>query len=234
MKKENNEISPILYSEEEMGAIENHIENYFGKFAEVFHEIVSPDIHVDICVVNPTKERNYYTLVTMGMGAHIMNVPKEWRNNNTRSEILVSLPPDWKIKSNNESDYWPLRWLKILARLPINEDTWLGWGHTVPNGEPFAENTQLSGVILELPYTFGEESMTCKLPNGDVVNFYQMIPLYEEEMNYKVKHGTDELFEKFDDDFTPVLDIHRRNYLTTNAGKPEKLRLWHKLWKKNK
>ncbi len=222
MKEEENEFNPVVYSEKEMETIENHIEQHFGKFDEVFHEIISPDIHVDICVVNPTKEKNYYTLVTMGMGAHVMNVPKEWQNNNTRAEILVTLPPDWNLKSDEEADYWPLRWLKILARLPISEDTWLGWGHTVPNGEPFAENTELSGVILELPYTSGEESPTCKLPNGDIVNFYQMIPLYEEEMNYKVEHGTDELFDRFDDDFTPVIDIQRKNYLATPMGTPGK------------
>ena len=27
-----------------------HIEQYFGKVENVFHELVSPDIHVDICI----------------------------------------------------------------------------------------------------------------------------------------------------------------------------------------
>ena len=31
-----------------MEAVEGHIEEYFGEFENVFHEIVSPDIHVDI------------------------------------------------------------------------------------------------------------------------------------------------------------------------------------------
>ena len=132
--------------------------------------------------------------------------------NNTRAELLVSLPADWDIKSDKEADYWPLRWLKVLARMPITDDTWLGWGHTIPNGEPFAENTKFSGVVLENPYSFGKDSMSCKLPNGDTVNFYQMIPLYEEEMNYKIEHGVDEMFEHFGDEFTPVVDINRKNY----------------------
>ena len=32
---------------------------------------------MDICLVPPTRERPYYTLVTLGMGAHRMNVPSE-------------------------------------------------------------------------------------------------------------------------------------------------------------
>lgn len=54
---------PEVYSEDEMSAIEQHIKNTFGEFENVFHELVSPDIHVDICVVPPSDERDYYTLV---------------------------------------------------------------------------------------------------------------------------------------------------------------------------
>ena len=31
---------------------------------------------IHICIVPPPEERDYYTLVTMGMGAHRMNVPE--------------------------------------------------------------------------------------------------------------------------------------------------------------
>ena len=46
---------PKVYTEEEMEAIEGHIQQYFGEFEHVFHELVSPDIHVDICVVSPSE-----------------------------------------------------------------------------------------------------------------------------------------------------------------------------------
>ena len=60
-----------------MKAIEDHIQQYFGKFDNVLHEIVSPDIHVDICVVPPSEERDYYTPDYHGHGAHRMHVPEE-------------------------------------------------------------------------------------------------------------------------------------------------------------
>ena len=53
-----------VYTEEEMEAVEGHIQQYFGKFGHVFHELSSPDIHVDICVVPPSQERDYYTPVS--------------------------------------------------------------------------------------------------------------------------------------------------------------------------
>ena len=37
-----------------MEAVVGHIRQYFGAFEHVFHELASPDIHVDICVVTPS------------------------------------------------------------------------------------------------------------------------------------------------------------------------------------
>ena len=200
---------PDLYEEEEMDAIEAHIKKRFGKFSNVFHELVSPDLHIDLVVVEPTPERNYYTIVTMGAGAFQMNVPEKY-DAPRRIELLITLPPDWNLSdTNDEKWYWPLRWLKILARFPKNEDTWLGWGHTIPKGEPFADNTNLCCILLTMPYFFGEEAASCTLPNGEEVAFFQMLPLYEEEMNYKIASGTEELENLFSDDFNMVLDIDR-------------------------
>ena len=124
---EQQEYNPELYSEEEMEVIENHITQNFGDFDSVFHEIISPDIHVDICMIPPSEERNYYVLVTMGMGAHWMKVPEELAEYKLeRAELAVCLPPDWNLQSDDEKWYWPIRMLKVLARLPISEDTWLG------------------------------------------------------------------------------------------------------------
>ena len=193
---------PEVYTEEEMEAIEGHIQQYFGKFENVFHELSSPDIHVDICVVPPSKERYYYTLVTMGMGAHRMNVPEELAEYKLeRAELAIALPGNWKLKREdlkNERWYWPIRLLKTLARLPIASDTWLGFGHTMDNEEDFAKGTKLCAAILTGPQDTEDGSEVCILPSGEEVNFYQVIPLYREELEYKMAHDADALLDKMD------------------------------------
>ena len=183
-----------------MEAVEGHIEQYFGKVENVFHELVSPDIHVDICIVPPTEERDYYTLVTMGMGAHRMNVPEELAEYKLeRAELAIALPADWKLDQESMKDekwYWPIRLLKSLARLPINCDSWLGHGHTVENREPFADNTKLCTATLIGPQGTEDGSEVCTLPGGEEVNFYQVIPLYEDELDYKLEHDVDALLDK--------------------------------------
>ena len=59
---------PELYSEEELTAVENYIVQTFGEYDFVFHEVFSPDVHVDIAIINPTRARPFHTLVTIGMG----------------------------------------------------------------------------------------------------------------------------------------------------------------------
>ena len=191
---------PEVYTEEEMEAVEGYIEKYFGEVENVFHELVSPDIHVDICVVPPAEERDYYTLVTMGMGAHRMNVPEELAEYKLeRAELAIALPADWKLDQESMQDerwYWPIRLLKVLARLPIASDTWLGFGHTMDNEEDFAKNTELCAALLTGPQGTEDGSEVCTLPGGEEVNFYQVIPLYRDELEYKMEQDADALLNK--------------------------------------
>ena len=203
-----------IYSENDMKLIENHISTSFGEVNKVFHEIVSPDIHVDICWIAPSPERNYHTLVTMGMGAHRMTMPKELRKSTLdRAELIVTLPPDWDVENSDEQFYWPLRWLKMLARLPVINKTWLGYGHTVQMADPLPKTPTLCSAMISMPYFFGNESATCNLSNGSYVNFYQIIPLYEDEMSFKLANDAEALENLFPDDFDMVVNIARKSVI---------------------
>jgi hypothetical protein len=149
----------------------------------------------------------------MGMGARPMNVPEEIPNHNLkRAELMICLPPNWNFEDlDNEEWYWPMRWLKIIARLPVEEDTWVGWGHTIPNGGPFAKNTQLSTVMLLNPSAFNRKSFECKLPNGELVNFYQLVPLYDEETEFKIKNNAEILLDFMDSECLEYVRIDREN-----------------------
>lgn len=217
-KRSEPEFVPEIYTEEQFDAVDKHINQYFGEYKNVLHEIVSPDIHVDVCMIEPNEERDYYTLVTMGMGAHKMNVPKELAGQGyDRAELAICLPSDWEPDNSDEIHYWPIRLLKKLARLPINEDSWIGWGHSIDNGEAFGENTEMCGTLI-LNSAFGEESCTCALPDGEEVNFYQLLPIYRDEMDFKLENGAEELLGMFES-VNPIVDPHRES-VVKYVGKP--------------
>lgn len=197
----------VIYSEKAMNAVEAHVETYFGEYEQVFHEIHSPDLHIDLLIIAPRPENDFYTIITLGAGAYQMEVPEGY-DGPDRMELFINLPKDWNIQGKKEEDYWPLRWLKILARLPLEQETWLGWGHSVPAGQPLSENTQLNSVLLTHPTSFGEDAMMVNLSGGERVAFWQVVPLYEEELQYKLRNGTEALEEVFDG-FPTVVDITR-------------------------
>ena len=209
---------PAYYDEEDRTALEKYIAKEFGEFNDVFHELESPDIHCDVYIIEPTPEANYYTLVTGGMGAYMMNVPADYPYT-PHIELAINLPPTWNIRSEEEKDYWPIRWLKMLARLPINHNTYLGNGHTIPSNEAF-EGTNFKGVILVAAQSNEKNEdgenlpAIVELPSERRVEFFYIQPLYQEEMDFKLDQGTDALFDKFieqDVPYPPVVDVNRVN-----------------------
>lgn len=216
-KKKSVTDSMYLYTEEELNQYESYIMEQFGEYQEVFHEIVSPDIHLDVIIIPPTESDNYYKLITMGMGAYKMNVPSELREYNLeRAELVLYLPPTWDIKSSKEEDYWPIRQLKALARLPIQCDTWLGYGHTVSSDEennPYAEGTEFCSMMLLTALNQYYEKLDFSLKTKGKINFYQLFPLYKEELDYKMATDANALLDLFDDeDIMPIINTKRKNY----------------------
>lgn len=218
-----NPFVPAVSAAEHCELISDHVEKHIGKVDHIFHEILSDLVHIDILIVAPTPQRDFWTLVTSGMSDLPMAVPPDL-DNLRRAELMICLPRSWPMSGPNDPDnsvwkdeanYWPIRWLKTLARLPHEYDTWLGWGHTVPNAdppEPFAPNTRLCCSLLLSPVTAPEEFGTMALNETERIVFYALYPLYREEMDFKLKHGTDPLVLRLSEaGVTELLDPHRPN-----------------------
>jgi len=115
----------------------------------------------------------------------------------------------------DEIDYWPTRWLRTLARYPHECHDWLGWGHTIPNGEnaePFALNTKLGCMLLMPSISLPIEFYELHISELKTIRFFCLYPIYKEEMDYKLKKGVEALFDKFDMyKISNVVDINRPN-----------------------
>ena len=47
---------------------------------------------------------------------------------------------------------------------------------------------------------------------GKKVAFYQLYPLYPEELEFKLEHSFDELMDRLDAEDNMIINIHRKNY----------------------
>ncbi|MGZ3158595.1 MAG: suppressor of fused domain protein [Burkholderiaceae bacterium] len=195
--------------------ISNHVEMHLGKIETVYHEIMSDAVHIDVLFVKPTETYPFVRLVTSGMSDLPMGIP----DNSGASryvELLMTLPADWKMDSESFKDdswYWPIRLLKYLARLPHKHNTWLGYGHTIPNGdpaEPYADNTALNGCIVLPSVSVPDGFDKLAIDSEKEISFFSVVPLYNEEMNLKLGKGTNELLRLFDKkSITDIVDVNR-------------------------
>jgi len=198
-------------------AISTHIEKHVGTPDIVFHEIVSDIVHIDVHWVKPNGKFPFHTFVTSGMSDKPMTVP-EGLEALRYAELCIFLPNDWAIgqeEFKDENNYWPVRWLKQLARFPHEYGTWIGHGHTIPNGEnaePFAANTKFGCMMLLPCLSMDDEFDKLKINDEKTISLYCLYPLYKEEMELKLKKGANAVIDQFKKfQVTDIVDIKRSN-----------------------
>ncbi|MBQ2824229.1 MAG: suppressor of fused domain protein [Oscillospiraceae bacterium] len=197
--------------------------NFPDDNGRVLHEMLSEKIHLDVFYRNPAENRPYYVLMTSGMSDLPMTFDEdcgdEFIKDHSRAELMMFLPPDWDMDSKDECWFWPIRALKASARFPHLCDTWIGHGHDIQFTEPcepFADNTKLCSMLFTRPHD--EKLRFIEGEDGEKINIYVAVPIYEEEMNFKIplENGGDALLEKlFGTGEIPVeryvVDINRKN-----------------------
>ena len=186
-------------------ALDSHIEEHFGGNFYVLDEIDSPLVHVDLFIVPPAQDRPYHVLFTCGMAEKPMTVPEGFEPRRF-AELTLSLPQDWPMTKDAWKDerwWWPLRLLKQMARYPHENETWLGFGHSVPgstSGVPFAANTQMTDIAVLEPRTISEEAATFHDDDRGEVSVWALFPVYPSEKEFKHRRSAQELQQLFDSD----------------------------------
>jgi len=194
-------------------AIENHLDEYIENSDEiiVFDEIESPDFHLDVYWIKPDKNRNFTILMTNGVSSLPMKIPE--KHFSKYIELCILLPQNWDLDNNNwknPQNYWPIELLKSIGRYPSENNTWLGFGHSIPTGTPII-GTNFEYVILLKSKTLPDGFQKIKYYKENI-ELYTLFPLYLEEQNYKQKNGTNELLGLFEQkNIDDIINIKREN-----------------------
>jgi Suppressor of fused protein (SUFU) len=210
------EPEPTEGDQDLVDAIHGHLERVFADHWTVFHESDSDQVHIDVHVIPPGPDRDWITLVTSGMAERPMTVP-EGLEDYRYAELLLALPSDWPIlrfdtSFEDTATFWPVWLLKDLARLPHRHETFLGFGHTVENGDPPQpyEGTEFCGSLVAGARLTPEELDRLTLPDGRTIHFYAVFPLHADEMDFKLDHGCDALLDRFvEEGVTERVDVSR-------------------------
>ncbi len=184
-------------------AVDAHIARHVAPVDTVFHELISPDLHIDVHWVRPAPNRPFHTLVTSGMSERPMQTDAEAAEFRF-AEVAILLDPSWPLEHSrfgDENVYWPIRLLKTVARFPFEAETWVGMGHSIAAAnppEPLAPATELTSAILLPPLSLGEEFMRMPRRDGATTYFWNVLPLYTEELALKLDKGSDALMDALD------------------------------------
>jgi hypothetical protein len=176
-----------------IAAITAHMTRCFGEPGPAWHEVV----------MIPAGDRDSIVLFTTGMSDLAMAVDPRAEGAPIYAELMLRLPATWQLGTDlfeDERWSWPVRWLKTLARMPHECATWLGYGHTIPNGDParpLAPGVPFTGFIVAPPTSLSEEDSVIRTPTRAVA-LYAIYPLHPDELAYKLQHGAHALFELLD------------------------------------
>lgn len=178
------------YTLDQYLAVKGHIKHYFGSAFNTLDVHKALDVSpVSIDLIAPTTQRPFYTLVTIGLGVRRQYVPTRFEQLDLeRIELVLFLPPDWKLDYEHLNDQywgWPVRLLFALVSGAQDAAFPFMIGALVDTSElldvPDYSTVMLFSADSEPNYIeAGADS--CFFANAERVNFLAVVPLSKREL----------------------------------------------------
>jgi hypothetical protein len=160
---------------------------------------------VDFCP-HEGEEDPGWVLGTNGMSDRRMHLDEEAEQAVANGEVKPRAELVWYVRELDEDYVATLRW---LAQFPFIDETWLGFGHTIPMPEPIIDDTALTTFLFLTPIIGRHAEIELEV-DGEPVELLVVHLLTDAEYALKREHGTDAILTLFDDHAYPlVLDPAR-------------------------
>ncbi|MFM7662031.1 MAG: suppressor of fused domain protein [Bacteroidota bacterium] len=150
-------------------------------------------------LIDFVKEKGVNVLMTSSFHTYQMPVPEKLQPLEY-GELYFCIPEYWDMKNPNSAEFnWLFEWLIRITTYTINNNTWLGDGHTYDcskNGKQLSHSIKQDHLFISSPNYLEEELKPIEL-EGKIIHFWALIPLFGDEMDYKQGKGTVKLKKKF-------------------------------------
>ncbi|MGB0932706.1 MAG: suppressor of fused domain protein [Lishizhenia sp.] len=158
------------------------------------------DTSCDLLLLSLEKTSPVTVIMTNGLFHKNMPVPEKLKGRN-RCELYFCLPDywDWEDVENPQMN-WVFTWIQKFAKHLLENDTWYGPGHSFPAGKPpmaISKTMQQSYFMLSDPLLLEAELEPVSLQSNEEVSFYGIIPIFEDEFDFKVAKTTAKFLKKF-------------------------------------
>lgn len=137
-------------------------------------------------------------VMTATLHEYDMPVLPLWKGRE-HNEIFFCLPAYWDYENpKNENANWIFDWLFRLQNFALERNTWFGPGHTIAAGNPPQPVSPLVRMdhFFFIDPIFTKEVMQPVELNDMTVYFLAVMPIFEEELDYKTVKGTGKTLKK--------------------------------------
>ena len=192
------------YTLEQYLAVKGHIKHYFGSAFNTLDVHKALDVSpVSIDLIAPTKQRPFYTLATIGLGVRRQYAPNSMEQLDLeRVELVLFLPPDWKLDEDHINDQywgWPVRVLfALISEAQENEFPFMVGG--LIDISDLLNVPDYSTVMLftadSEPNYIEAGADSCFFANAERVNFLAVVPLSKRELQCISKMGSSDYYDQ--------------------------------------
>ncbi len=183
------------YEDEEEQAVSGYIRSHFDVETRMDWRSMS-GAAMGIWISPARNGRRFQSIISCGIGA--CRQPKIITDDTIRMEMIMTLPPDWKLDRRSLAQdrwNWPLRVLGDVY------DGMISMRQVIPPGVVLEMGKLGPGVRFEaamiLPLTdWKEPKEPCLLPSGEEVVFHQVICLYPGEVEASDRIPTPEYMDR--------------------------------------
>ncbi|MGN0909710.1 MAG: suppressor of fused domain protein [Succinivibrio sp.] len=173
-------------------ALEDHVRRELGDFAPL-----ATSFKVRLLRARPTQAHPYNMLVTSGLAARRLPVPDGFdRGANSRLELCLPLPEDYDFRGDKDANWEVFLMLSLIEHV-ISSDHFIGFGYFIGGDRPFAKGTAFCGAMLTALGDYGGSAQELVLKGGDIVRYFQVVPLLPMECRYRESHSAMDLLEVF-------------------------------------
>lgn len=180
--------------------------------ADRVSEVPIQDGEVPLLVLDLELNSPVTVIVTNGLSDYKMPVPDKWKERE-HNELFFCLPSYWEWEDlENPQMNWVFYWIQRLAKYVKEKETWYGHGHTMPCGKeknPLSATMKQNHFLLADPILLETEMSPVQLEEKEI-HFLSIIPLFQDEMDYKQSQGTLKFSQKLNNNgITEKLDDFR-------------------------
>lgn len=171
-----------------------HLEKQLGEFEAIYKQVIPTNPPIDILYF---KGKTNDALVTNGMRRMPMNTPPELKAYQN-IELMMYVDKSFDLSDEGlmrEENSWLVKLLSDMAVYPSMNNSYLGWGHIVGNGEnleAYDREVKYCGALVYPPINLSDVHFYQYSENNLNVFIYNVMPLYKEELMFIQEQSSDQ------------------------------------------